>query len=118
MEIVVDTNVIISALLKDGLTRKIIFLAPFDMYTVPFTGLEIEKHKAELLHKSGFDDESFQYLLDLIFSRIHVVEPGILEPFREKAIRIMDNVDINDSPFLALAMALDCPIWSDEDLKK
>ena len=41
MEIVVDTNVIISALLKDGLTRKIIFLAPFDMYTVPFTGLEI-----------------------------------------------------------------------------
>jgi len=47
MEIVVDTNVVISALLREGLTRKIIFLAPFDMYTVPFTRLEIEKHEAE-----------------------------------------------------------------------
>lgn len=119
MEIVVDTNVIISALLKEGLTRKIIFLAPFDMYTVPFARLEIEKHKAELVDKSGLDDESFQYLLDLIFARIHIVEPGILEPFREKAIGVMDSVDFNDSPFLALAMALNCPVWSnDEDLKK
>lgn len=40
MEIVVDTNVIISALLKDGLTRKIIFLAPFDMYTIPLSRLK------------------------------------------------------------------------------
>jgi len=114
MEIVVDTNVIISALLKEGLTRKIIFLAPFEMYTVPFAKSEIEKHKDKLLDKSGLDDESFRYLLDLIFSRIHVADVNILEPFKEKAIEIMKNIDINDSPFIALAMALNCPIWSND----
>ena len=119
MEIVVDTNIIISALLKEGLTRKIILLAPFEMYTVPFARLEIEEHKAELLNKSGLDDESFQYLIDLIFARIRVVDPSIIEPFKKKAIEIMKSLDVNDSPFLALAMALNCPIWSnDGDLKK
>jgi predicted nucleic acid-binding protein len=34
MEIVLDTNIILSSLLKDGLTRKIIFLSPFEMFTV------------------------------------------------------------------------------------
>lgn len=34
MEIVVDTNVIISALLREGLTRKTLFLAPFKFYTL------------------------------------------------------------------------------------
>ncbi len=52
MEVVVDTNIIISALLRDGLTRRILLLAPFEMHTVPFARQEIKKHKGELLRKS------------------------------------------------------------------
>jgi predicted transcriptional regulator with HTH domain len=33
MEIVLDTNRLITSLLKSDLTRKIIFLSPFKMYT-------------------------------------------------------------------------------------
>jgi predicted nucleic acid-binding protein len=36
MEIVVDTNIMISALLRDGLTRKILLLSPFDIYNSCF----------------------------------------------------------------------------------
>jgi predicted nucleic acid-binding protein len=36
MEIVVDTNIMISALLKDNLTRRILLLSPFDMYTLAY----------------------------------------------------------------------------------
>jgi len=36
VEVVVDTNVIISALLKDGSARKLLLLAPFRFYTVPY----------------------------------------------------------------------------------
>jgi predicted nucleic acid-binding protein len=49
MEIVLDTNILISSLLKDGLTRKIIFLSPFDMFTVEYSRSEIEVHREELL---------------------------------------------------------------------
>ena len=119
MEVVVDTNVIISALLRDGLTRKILLLAPFEMYTVPFTKQEIENHKGELLHKSGLDEDAFSHLLDLIFAKINVVDREILEPFRKRADEILKDIDPNDAPFLALAMALNCPLWSnDRDLKK
>ncbi|WP_456478242.1 PIN domain-containing protein [Geoglobus ahangari] len=119
MEVVVDTNVIISALLRDGLTRRLILLAPFEMYTVPFVRLEIEKHRKELLSRAKIESDAFELLMDAIFSRIKIVDPEFIEPFRKKAIEILRDVDIYDAPFLALAMALNCPIWSnDGDLKK
>jgi len=119
MEVVVDTNIIISALLKDGLTRRIILLAPFEMYTVPFARVEIERHRDELLSRSKIEQDTFEFLMDVIFSRIRVVDLEFIEPFREKAVKILKEIDVSDAPFLALAMALNCSIWSnDGDLKR
>lgn len=115
MEIVVDTNILISALLRDGLTRKIILLSPFDMYTLAFAQEEILKHKAELLHKSNLTDEQFAYLIQLIFARMSLVPLQDIEPFQDRAMCIMKDIDIVDSPFLALAMLLDAPIWSNDN---
>ena len=81
MEIVLDTNILISSLLKDGLTRKIIFLSPFGMYTVEHAKSEIEIHREELLLKSKLDEKSFDYLNDIIFSRINLVPMQEIEPF-------------------------------------
>ena len=49
MEIVLDTNILISSLLRNGLTRDILSLSPLKMYTVEYANFEIEKHKDELL---------------------------------------------------------------------
>jgi len=114
MEIVVDTNILISALLRDGLTRKIILLSPFDMYTLALAQEEILKHKAELIHKSNLTDEQFAYLIQLIFAKMSLVSSRDIEPFRDRATGIMMDIDIADSPFLALAMLLDAPIWSND----
>ncbi len=49
----------------------------------------------------------------------NVADREVLEPFRERAIKILKDIDPGDVQFLALAMALNCPIWSnDKDLKK
>jgi len=45
MEIVLDTNILISSLLRNGLTRDIISVSPFKMYTVEYANLEIENTK-------------------------------------------------------------------------
>jgi predicted nucleic acid-binding protein len=97
MEIVVDTNILISALLREGLTRKIILLSPFDMYTLAFAEEEIQKHKAELINKSKLTDEQFGYLIQLIFGRMSLVPLQDIEPFRDRAIGIMLDIDIADS---------------------
>jgi predicted nucleic acid-binding protein len=114
MEIVLDTNVIISSLLKDGLTRKIISLSPLDMYTVEYAKIEIDAHKEELLNKSKLDERSLNYLSEYIFSKIDLVSLEEMDPFKNKAEEIMGKVDIDDSFFLALAMSLSCPIWSND----
>lgn len=114
MDLVVDTNVIISALLREGITRKLLFFAPFEFYTVPFAKSEILNHMTELIRKSKLDEEAFQYLTETLFAEIQMVEPDIIKPYREKAIEIMKSIDVYDAPFIALALHLNCPIWSND----
>ncbi len=119
MEVVVDTNVIISALLRKGVTRKILFLAPFEFYSLSYARSEIENHKKELIKKSKLEDDAFQYLLDTIFDKIQVFDLNTIEPYKNKAIEIMTAIDISDAPFIALALHLECSIWSnDKHFKK
>jgi predicted nucleic acid-binding protein len=115
MEIVVDTNVIISSLLKDGLTRRIILLSPFDMYTLSYAEEEIESNREELTRKSKLDDDSFKYTIRVLLSKINLIPLESIEPFRDRAIEIMREIDVNDAPFLALAIMLNSPIWSNDD---
>ncbi|MGV8174378.1 MAG: PIN domain-containing protein [Methanothrix sp.] len=114
MEIVLDTNILISSLLRNGLTRDVISLTPLKMYTVSYARFEMEKHKDELLSRSKLDEKSFDYLTEFIFSKINFVPLEVLAPFKDEAIEIMHEIDIDDAPFIALAMSLNCPIWSND----
>lgn len=115
MDIVIDTNIIISSLLRDGLTRKILLLSPFEMYTLSYAEKEIGANKEELISKSGLDDESFKYIIQVLFSKINLIPLEAIEPFKESAVKIMKEIDINDAPFLALCMMLNCPVWSNDN---
>jgi predicted nucleic acid-binding protein len=119
VEVVVDTNIIISALLRNGSARKILLLAPFKFYTVPYAKREIERHKTELIKKAGIGEDIFQYLLNIIFEKIEIVTPDVINPYKEKAAEIMKDIDPSDTPFIALALNLNCHIVSeDKHLKK
>jgi predicted nucleic acid-binding protein len=85
------------------------------MHTVELSKIEIEKHKEELLLKSKLDEKSFDYLRDFIFRKIDFATVDDITPFKDKAIEIMREIDVDDSLFLALAMSLNCPIWSNDE---
>jgi len=80
------------------------------MYTVEYAKFEVEKHKDELLSKSKLDEDSFDYLIEFVFGKVSLIPMAELSPFKDEAIKIMREIDINDSPFIALAMLLNCPI--------
>ena len=115
MRLAVDTNRIIAALVKDSASRKILLSDKFDFLTIEITKQEIEEHRQELLDKTRLTDEQLNLALSLLFSRIFVVSDIVVERKMDEAKKIMDALDPDDTPFVALALAVENDgIWSDD----
>ncbi len=114
MKLVLDSNIIFSALIKKSTTRDIILSDVFELHAPEYIFSEITKHKELLLNKSKMNDGDFDALLLLLQKHIQLVPK---EKYNEKmalAEDILKDIDITDSPFLALALALNCKIWSND----
>jgi len=115
MRLVVDTNRIIAALVKDSISRKIMLSDKIDFLTIEITKQEIEEHRQELLYKTRLTGEQLNLVLSLLFSRILVASDIVVKSKMDEAKRIMDTIDPDDTPFVALAMAVENDgIWSDD----
>ena len=120
MNIVIDSNVLFSALIKDSTTRKLILEYGSFFLFPSFIFEEMEKHKEFLLKKSGMNKQDFDALLGLILKKVMIVPNEILANYHKEALEIAKDVDINDSIFVACALAYpNSVIWSNErKLKK
>jgi len=64
MELVVDTNKILAAVLKPGKSRRIILLSGIKFYTPRETFAEIRKHREEFCRRKKIRIEVFDYILE------------------------------------------------------
>lgn len=118
-QLVVNTNVLFSALLARGKTREIILKGNVDLYTPEYFFTELKNHLAEISERSGLKEQKVKTLLDLLFERISIVAKETFKPSLPKARKIVNPIDPDDTPFFALALYLDIGIWSnDAELKK
>lgn len=117
MELVIDANVIFSALIStEGKTCDLLFSDEIVLFAPEFLQEEFEKHKQEILLKSGLPEVDFDLALSLIFSRIRIIPSSEFKSFIRQAKEVCP--DPNDTEYLALALKLSCPIWSnDKELK-
>jgi predicted nucleic acid-binding protein len=114
MRLVLDSNIIFSALIKKSTTRDIILSDVFELHAPEYIFSEITKHKELLLNKSKMDEGDFDALLLLLQKHIQLVPKEKYNENMALAEDILKDIDITDSPFLALAMALNCKIWSND----
>jgi predicted nucleic acid-binding protein len=116
---VIDTNIIFSSLLKDSTARKIILSDAFNLFAPEFLFTEIKKYEKTILKKSGLRKENFDLLLLLLQSHIAVIPFNEFSGYLTEAEAEMEGIDKKDAPFIALALKLDIPIWSNDlDFKK
>ena len=113
--LLVDTNCIIAALIKDSTARAIILSQKFTLHTITHAKNEVRNHKDALLNKTGRDAHTFDILLDRLLSNISILDDRHAIMFFPNARTIMDHIDPNDTPFIAAALALNCDIWSDDE---
>lgn len=114
MKLVVDTNIIFSALIKDSLTRKILTHLDAELYSIEFSEQEIKKYKAEIFQKAGMSEIELDFLLEKLKERLCNIDNTVVALEMQKALEIMKEIDPKDSPFLAAALATNSDIWSDD----
>ncbi len=112
MQLVIDSNIIMSALIANGTTRSLIFDTELTLISPEYVLTEIEKHKQELIEKAKMDENKFNLLLELILSEITIIQKKEYERYLEEAKSLITDKD--DSPFLALAICFNCVLWSND----
>lgn len=114
MKLVIDANVVISALIADSKTRELIVTLEPDLLTPAFVHDEIENYEDLIVEKSGMKPDRVAQFIDLLFRYIDVVPASEFYPAIESANRAIGDTDPDDVLYLACAVATDAAIWSDD----
>ncbi|MFH0837495.1 MAG: PIN domain-containing protein [Candidatus Aenigmatarchaeota archaeon] len=115
MRLIVDTNRIIAALIKDSLARRIITHINTDLLTISFSDKEVEKYRAYIIEKASIDSDEFDRIFETIRDRFIIINDTVIMTKINEAGKIMDNIDPDDTPFIAAALATNSDIWSDDN---
>lgn len=119
--VVVDTNLIFSALVSNSLKiREILFESNLTFYAPDYLITEIFKHKDKLINYSKLSENEFFLYFNAIFEQIRFVPTDFIgSESRQIAYDLCKDVDINDIPFIALSVELKIPLWTgDKKLKE
>jgi len=115
MKIVVDTNIFLSALIKDSITRKIIVESNWNFYYPEISLHEIKKYRNLVLEKSTMLESEYEELLSRLLAHVRMVSNVDIDKYLVEAKNILGAIDPDDVVFLAVAMGIkDSVIWSDD----
>lgn len=122
IQLVIDTNILISALLKDdSLTANLIKSDSLKIFYPDYGLIEIEHYKKHINSKreKQLQQKSLDYILKFVLESIEIIPSQLYIQKMKEAFELIRDFDEKDTPFLALALQLNCPIWSnDKHLKK
>ena len=114
MKLVIDANVVISALIADSKTRELIVTLEPDLLTPEVVHNEIENYEDLVAEKSGLSSERVQQFIELLFQYIETVPVGEFYEHIERADGAIGDTDPDDVLYVACALARDAGVWSDD----
>ena len=113
--LVLDANILIRAVLGSrvlGLLRKYAGYVEFMAPDVAFQ--EAREHLPGILAARRIPADPAMETLDLLARLVQTVEVETYASFEPVARERIDRRDENDWPILATALALGCPIWTED----
>lgn len=76
---------------------------------------EIDRNREEICKRIGLKTEFLNYILEeLILPRLNIVEESSYANKISEAYAISKEFDEKDTPFIALALKLKTPIWTND----
>jgi predicted nucleic acid-binding protein len=115
LRLVVDTNVILKALIKDSVVRGIIIRSGHNFLLPEYAIEETREHLNEVAAKSGLSRRQIESVLELLLAKVEIVPAEKVASKWKEAEVIMTKIDRDDVPFVAAALGVRCDgIWSDD----
>ena len=116
MEVVVDANILFAGLIKGSTTAIMLFNPNLKLYSSQFVIEEFMKYSDLIQKKMKRTRGEFVTIMHQLHQVIIVVPQDEYESYMERAKKI--SPDDPDVPYFALALKLQCGIWSnDSELK-
>jgi predicted nucleic acid-binding protein len=116
LEVVIDSNCLISALIKKQKSRELICSFGLRLVAPEELIFETVNHKREIIKKAGISGDDFDSLINVLLSNIHVVPDTEFKKFRFRAKKLVSHQE--DAPFIALALSKRISLWSDDKALK
>jgi len=112
MKLVVDANILFAALIKDGKTAELLINDKLKLIAPEFLLEEFAKYKNLILKKTHRSREDFNQYLKFLKDLISFIPRNEISPFLYEAQEI--SPDPKDTVYLALALAVNSHIWSND----
>ena len=115
MLLVVETNILYSFFWKNSPTHKILSSAEVELFAPKFALTELDKHKEGILFNSKIKGSEFSELKRLLSMLVEFADISEYSGFIEEAKSLFPE-HLKDVDFFALALKLNCSLWSKEKL--
>ncbi|SMD43268.1 Predicted nucleic acid-binding protein, contains PIN domain [Aquiflexum balticum DSM 16537] len=122
MRIVVDTNILFSAMLNTNSRIARILLQPktnLNFYSTEQLLFELENHSEKLKTISGYDDGDYKRIFTLFTRRIRFINVQLIKKQNFlSALSLTEDLDIDDTEFVALTEHIKGKFWSGDRVLK
>ena len=113
--IVLDANILIRAVLGSRVQSIIIENAKSVRFFTPAAAFDdARKYLPALLEKRGIDGAAALKVLDALEAVVQPLEAELYASFQRDALERIAVRDADDWPVLACALAIGCPVWTED----
>ena len=113
--IVTDANILIRSVLGKRVSQLLEqYSEKVELFTTATCYDEARQHLPNILKQRNESLELYLAIVDSLETIVSPLGEDIYGPFEEEARRRIGLRDERDWPLLALALALDCPVWTED----
>ena len=120
MKIIIDTNILFSALIStQSHLRDILLESEEEFYAPNYLFVELFRYKDKMMKYTKLSEEEMYEYLNILTEKIHFIQVDFISTEnRQIAYDLCKDKDIKDTLFVVLSLELDAKLWTgDKKLK-